>query len=332
MIFADMHCDTITKLHRERKKGSMETLKNNSLHLDLCKMKKADYLLQNFAVFINKEKSDNPYRDCLENIQFFKEEIKRNEDLILPAQSYEQIEQNKTCGKMSALLTLEEGAVLKGDVSTLHEFYDLGVRMITITWNYSNELGYPNVDLMPYLKKEIEKPNFTNPETKKGLTETGIHIIEEMGRLGIIIDVSHGSDALFYDVCRYTKKPFVASHSNARAICHHNRNLSDDMIRTLALRGGVMGMNFCADFLNPDAHGKCYIHDIIVHMQYIKNIGGVEVIGLGSDFDGIEDELEMKDASGMVLLLEEMHRSGFTMSEIDKITHENVLRVYKELL
>lgn len=332
MIFADMHCDTITKLHREIKQGSREALNTNSLHLDLCKMKKADYLLQNFAIFINQGKCDNPYQACLENIQFYKEEMHKNNDLIIPVTTYEQVIQNEKNEVMSALLTIEEGAVLEGKIERVQEFYDLGVRMITLTWNYPNELGYPNVDIRPYLKNEVDKPNFHIPDTTNGLTPIGISIIEEMGRLGIIIDVSHGSDALFYDVCRYTKKPFVASHSNARAICHHNRNLSDDMIRTLALRGGVMGMNFCADFLNPDAHGKCYIHDIIVHMQYIKNIGGVEVIGLGSDFDGIEDELEMKDASGMVLLLEEMHRSGFTMSEIDKITHENVLRVYKELL
>lgn len=332
MIFADMHCDTITKLHNEVIKGSQDTLFQNDLHLDIQKMKKSDYLLQNFAVFINKGKVDNPYMASLNHISYFKEEMEKNKAYINQVTSYNEIEQNIAHGKISALLTIEEGAVLEGKIERVKEFYDLGVRMLTLTWNYENELGFPNVDILPYINKAVDKPEFYIPNTKQGLSETGINIIEEMERLGMIIDVSHGSDALFYDVANCTKAPFVASHSNARTVCPHNRNLSDDMIRILADRGGVMGMNFCSDFLNSGEEQKCYFKDIIAHMQYIKQIGGVDVIGLGSDFDGIDNDLEMRDASGMIQLLDEMRRSGFTMSEIDKITHQNVLRVYRDIL
>lgn len=325
MVFADMHCDTVTKL-------SKQNLRSNSLHLDLEKMQKAGYLIQNFAVFINKEKTKTPYRDCLAGIEIFYKEMKANSDLISPVTTYREIENNISRNKMSALLTIEEGTVLEGKVERIKEFYDNGVRMLTLTWNYPNELGFPNVDILPYIEGKVDQPQFHIPETIQGLTQTGIYFVEEMERLGMIVDVSHGSDALFYDVANHTKKPFVASHSNARAFCPHNRNLSDDMIRVLANRGGIMGINFCADFLNSKADNICYLQDIVKHIQHIRKIGGIDIIGLGSDFDGIENELEMKDASGMLQLIDILQDNGFSMSEIDKITHENVLRIYRELL
>ena len=332
MIFADMHCDTITELFKKVQAGSNETLRKNTLHIDLNKLKKADYLLQNFAIFINKAKSNEPFTDCIKNINFYYNELSKNKDLILPAMNFAQIVKNKKAGKMSGILTVEEGAVLNGDINRLHKLHELGVKMITLTWNYKNEIGYPNFDMDAFLKSKEKSPHFKKIENEKGLTSTGIFFVEEMEKLGIIIDVSHGSDALFKDVLQYTKKPFVASHSNARSVCNHCRNLSDDMIQKLANRGGVMGINFCSDFLNETSNQMCYIEDIVMHMKHIKKVGGVEVIGLGSDFDGIENELELKDASGMMMLIDEMIRNDFTLTEIEKIFNGNVLRLYKELL
>ncbi len=332
MIFADMHCDTITELYKKVKKGSNETLRKNTLHIDLYKLKEADYLLQNFAIFINKGKSQNLFKDCLSNMEFYYKEIEKNKDIILPVTSFEQIRNNIKKGKMSALLTVEEGGVLEGSIENLHKLYQLGVRMITLTWNYENELGYPNFDNKKFTKSGCSKPDFHIVNEEQGLKKTGIYMLEEMEKLGVIVDVSHGSDKLFYDVCHYARKPFVASHSNARAMCNTCRNLSDDMIKELANLGGVMGLNFCADFLNEHSNGVCYMEDIVQHMKHIKKVGGIDVIGLGTDFDGIENELEMKDASGMMLLFDEMLRNGFNSSEIEKIFHKNVLRVYEEIL
>ena len=332
MIFADMHCDTITELYKKVKNGSNETIRKNTLHIDLYKLKEADYLLQNFAVFINKEKSKELFNDCLRNIEFYYKEMEKNKDIILPVTTFEQIKNNIKKGKMSALLTVEEGGVLEGSIENLHKLYQLGVRMITLTWNYKNELGYPNFDRQKFNESGCSKPDFHIVNKEQGLTSTGINILEEMQRLGMIVDVSHGSDKLFYDVCRYTKKPFVASHSNAREICNSCRNLSDDMIKELANHGGAMGLNFCADFLNEHSNGMCYIEDIVQHMKHIKKVGGTDVIGLGTDFDGIENGLEMKDSSGMMLLFDEMLRNDFNSSEIEKIFNKNVLRVYNEIL
>ena len=150
----------------------------------------------------------------------------------------------------------------------------------------------------------------------------------------MIPDVSHGSDALFYDVCKIAKKPFVASHSNARSIYDRSRNMTDDMIRMLADRGGVIGMNFFAGFTSSRSRedGMCYLEDILQHMKHVYNVGGIDCLALGSDFDGIDTDVEWQDASGMELFLNGLERVGFTASECDKITKNNVLRLYKECL
>lgn len=316
-IFADLHCDTITTLYDKIKAGSRETLLCNSLHLDIQKMETSHYLLQNFAVFFDKSNWDNLYQEALLRIAFFQEELKKNEDRIRQVTSYNEILQNEREGVMSALLTLEGGEILDGNVDNLCAFHKKGVRLITLTWNYHNELGHCHFDT-----------------EGKGLTKLGMESVEQMEALHMIPDVSHGSDALFYDVCKIAKKPFVASHSNARSIYNHSRNMSDDMIRALADHGGIMGMNFYAGFTSARSKedGMCYLEDLLQHMKHVRNVGGIECIALGSDFDGIDTEVEWQDASGMELLLCGMVRAGFTPSECDKITRNNVLRLYKECL
>ena len=159
-------------------------------------------------------------------------------------------------------------------------------------------------------------------------------MVKEMNRLGIIIDVSHLSDAGFYDVLKYTTGPFVASHSNARAVCNHCRNLTDDMIRELAKRGGVTGINYAADFLREVPEGEknfSYISDMVKHIKHIVEVGGIDCVGLGSDFDGIEQNLEMKDASYLPQLADALRAEGFSEEDIEKIFYKNVLRVFKEV-
>lgn len=200
--------------------------------------------------------------------------------------------------------------------------------MMTLTWNLENELAFPN-----RISLDTGK---CLPETERGLTETGIAFVEEMERMGMIVDVSHLGDAGIWDVFRHTKKPFVASHSNARALASHPRNLTDDMIRALADRGGVAGINFCAAFLQDKENGQepksSYCHQMVSHMKHMKQVGGIGCIGLGSDFDGITSTVEMGDCSGMQMLADEMNRQGFKESEIEAVFSGNVLRLYKELL
>ncbi len=330
MKAADMHCDTIAEIFYALQDGKDTGLARNNLQLDLEKMEKGDYLVQNFAMFVSINRYADPLEHCLKLIDLFYQELAKNQDKIALALNYNDILNNEKAGRMSALLTIEEGGVTKCSLSHLRNFYRLGVRMLTLTWNYENGIGYPNFKMI-----EGEKPDFHTPNTEYGLTDFGLSFIEEMERLGMIIDVSHLSDAGFYQVLQHTTKPFVASHSNARGVCNHVRNLSDDMIRKLAERGGVLGMNYCPSFLEDtereeDATGS--IADIVRHIKHITAVGGYECIGLGSDFDGIPARRDLPDASCLQLLAEALEREGFKQKEIEAIFYKNVLRIYKEVL
>lgn len=329
MRAADMHCDTIWEIYKDHKDGGHTSLRSNSLHLDLEKMRKGGYGFQNFAMFVHLGNTERPFECAMEMIDTFYQEMEANSDLIDAVKTYEDIEKNWEEGRMSAMLTLEEGGVCQGNLAYLRDFYRLGVRMMTLTWNFPNELGYPN----RIVTEGPEKGCYA--ETEHGLTERGVEFLEEMERLGIIIDISHLNDAGIRDVFAHTKKPFVASHSNARALASHPRNLTDDMIRGLGERGGVAGINYCAAFLHDWKDGeekRSRLSHMTAHMKHMKEVGGIGCVGLGSDFDGIVDELELRDASGLELLEAEMRRQGFTSSEIEAVFYGNVMRVYREIL
>lgn len=330
MKIIDMHCDTLSALLERKRKGNSCKLRNQSTQLDLERMKTSGYLLQNFAVFVNMSDTDNPLEEALHMIHLYYEEMAENSDLILPVHTYREIEENASAGKMSALLTLEEGGICKGSPEFLAILYRLGARMMTLTWNYENELGFPNINLGGNFTENQASPYMTTCE--RGLKERGIFFLEEMERLGMIIDVSHLSDAGFYDVLKHTKKPFVASHSNSRSVCGAIRNLTDDMVRSLANRGGVTGINFCKDFLGNPGAGYDYLYQAVRHMKYLVRIGGEDCVGLGSDFDGIPVYDDFKDCLAVPRLAELMKKEGFSSAQIEKIFYKNVLRVYKELL
>lgn len=330
MKVADMHCDTISEIYYAIKDGKDYTLAKNHLHMDLNKMIKGDYFLQNFALFVNVKKFENPLEHCLELIDFYYQQIAEYQDKIALAYNYDDIRKNKEAGKISGILTIEEGGTTNCSLANLRNFYRLGVRMLTLTWNYENGIGYPNFKLIPG-----QVPDFKNPELEHGLTAFGLELIDEMEQLGMIIDVSHLSDAGFYQVLHNTSKPFVASHSNARHACNHSRNLTDDMIRKLSERGGVMGINFCPAFLDDtkeESELLGTIDTIVRHIKHIQSVGGCECIGLGSDFDGIPTHAEIPDASYMPLLAEHLAKSGIKHHEIEAIFSKNVMRLYKDVL
>lgn len=330
MKVVDMHCDTIAELFENHKNGGKKSIRCNDMHLDLERMRKGDYGLQNFALFTYLESEKEPFEHAMELVDTFYQEMEAHKDLISIVRNYRDMEENWRAGKMSAMLTIEEGGVCQGNVRFLRDFYRLGVRMMTLTWNFANELGYPN-----YFIKEGPNAGCAVPDTEQGLTETGIVFVKEMERLGMIIDISHLNDAGIWDVFRHTEKPFVASHSNARSLSRHPRNLTDEMIKALGQRGGVAGINYCAAFLGGWEKGEpkvSRVGDMVSHMKHMKRVGGVGCVGLGSDFDGIGGELELKGADQLPLLETAMRKEGFSSTEIEAVFHKNVLRVYKENL
>ena len=317
----DMHCDTVSALWQSRRAGTPLSLRENELDVDLVKMRRGGYLVQNFAMFVLLGREDDPLVNVLELIDEYSRQLAANGDWIAPVYSYADIEKNARAGKLSALMTVEEGGVCKGNAQVLRCLYRLGVRMMTLTWNFENELGYPHT---------IVTREDYDPARRYGLKPAGIEFVREMDRLGMIVDVSHLSDGGFWDVASHCEGPFVASHSNARAVCAHSRNLTDEQIRALADKGGVMGLNFCDAFLSDDGPGT--VDGMLRHIRHIRNVGGIGVIGLGSDFDGIDVKPEIRNASLMPLLAQGMERGGFTAGEIEAVFSENVLRVYREVL
>ncbi|WP_281678168.1 dipeptidase [Eggerthia catenaformis] len=316
MRFIDMHCDTLYALEKHRD----YQLRSNNLHIDLLKMKESHYLLQNFAIFTDIASDKDPEFHVLRCIDIFYQEMEKNKDLIAPITSYAQIIENNLHNVMSAMLTLEEGAVINHDLALLRNYYRLGVRMIALSWNHENGITHPN------FKNKTGYHTFNN----EGLTDFGKEYIKEMDRLGIIVDVSHMSDGCFYDVANIIKGPFVASHSNARSLCDHARNLTDDMIKVIADHNGVIGINFADGFLAENA-SQSLIDDMIRHILYIRDLVGINYIGLGSDFDGISCPLEIKNASYMPLLYQRL-KEYLSYEDIQKILYKNVLRVYQEVL
>lgn len=311
MKVIDFHCDTISKIIDNINNSN---LKANKFSVDIEKLKKGDNLAQFFALFINSKLVKDPLNYCLSMLDRFYVELGKNKEIIEIAKSYDDLMNNRNNNKLSAFLTIEGGEALKGNIYNIRNFYRLGVRLITLTWNYPNEIGFPNCG------KEY---------MNKGLTSFGYEAVQELNRLHMLIDVSHLSDKGFYDVLKLSKRPFVASHSNSRFITDHPRNLTDDMIKQLSNIGGVMGINFYNKFLGKSTISK--IEDMIAHIKHIKKIGGIDVIALGSDFDGIDCQVEIRDTSEMYKLENVLRKNGFSQNDIEKIFYKNMLRIIKDI-
>ena len=314
MRIIDMHCDTLIEGWRKPERSFYDG--DTSINLKL--LKENGSLLQFFAMYLsrNEMKTMDSY-DILKGIYgYYQTQMEKYSDIIKPVYSAQDVMENEKKGLLSSLLTVEDGVFIDGKIERVQEVYDMGVRLITLMWNFENSVGFPCSD---------------EPEAHlKGLKPFGIEVVEKMNELGIIIDVSHMSEGGFYDVARYSKKPFVASHSCARALCNHRRNLTDDQLKTLGNAGGIAGVNFECSFLKEGSNCATY-DQIIEHLLYMKDKAGIDAVGFGSDFDGIEDNGELVNYSGFKTLLERME-GKFTYDEIDKICRGNALRVIKDAI
>lgn len=331
----DMHCDTISGILMAKSRGDEVALRENEMSVDLLKLKEGGYLCQNFALFTHldsvKKRGESPLSHAILLSDTMDREMAANPDLIHPVVMGTELEKNLKDGVLSGLKTIEEGAVYEGKVENLQLLYERGVRMSTLTWNYENELAFPN-------KMYVDEDGkvHAEPDTENGLKPAGFAMVEAMENLGVIIDVSHLNDAGIFDILRTVKKetPVIASHSNARAICPHPRNLTDEMLRLIAEHGGICGINFAYEFISDEESGShlTTIDGMIRHMKHIRDVAGIDTIGFGSDFDGIGNPVEVKNAAGMQQIALKMEAAGFTADEIEKVFYKNALRVYKQVL
>ncbi|MDD5015916.1 MAG: membrane dipeptidase, partial [Atribacterota bacterium] len=225
-IVFDGHCDTILEIINHKR--TLEKRLTTG-HLDIPRMKDGGIDVQVFAVFIEDVyKPDRALKRTLQLIDCFYKEIEKNQADIALVINYNQIKEANRAGKISAILSIEGGEALEGDLGVLRVLYRLGVRLLTLTWNQRNQIA----------------DGIGESRTGSGLTEFGLKVIDEMNDLGILIDISHLSEVGFWDVVKRSKTPIVASHSNCYALCSHLRNLKDKQIKALTDKDGVIGVTF----------------------------------------------------------------------------------------
>ena len=289
------------------------TIGNKKWHSDIPRIKEGGVDLIVLAVYIDEHfKPDSALRRAMEMLDAGNQLIEKSPELELVLTG-EDIQRVKDEGKIGVMLALE-GADPILNIGTLRNFYRLGIRLMTITWSYSNLLA----------AGVAEKHGW-------GLTDFGRECIEEMNRLGMIIDVSHLHPKGFWDIIELSKDPIVASHSNAKAVTDHPRNLTDKQLEAIKDSGGVVGLCYSGNHLKKG--GNASIDDIFKHLHHIKETIGIEHIGLGTDFDGIgTPPAGQEDISKNPLITKRLLEEGFGRGEIENIMGQNFVRVIKEVL
>ena len=313
-IVFDGHCDTILEIMNHKR--TLEK-KSPTGHLDIPRMKEGGVNVQFFAVFIEDiYKPDRSLKRTLQLIDCFYREMEKNQDEISLVTNYNQINEANSAGKIAAILSVEGGEALEGDLGVLRMLYKLGVRLLTLTWNQRNQIA----------------DGIGESRTGSGLTEFGLKVIEEMNDLRMFIDVSHLSETGFWDVIKRSKAPIVASHSNCYALCPHPRNLKDEQIKALADKGGVIGITFVPNFLTQEKR-KTTVKDVVTHIDYLVEKAGIDCVGLGSDFDGTGGlPLGLEGVDKITNITEELLTRGYKEREIKKILGGNFLRVFKKVI
>lgn len=330
MKLIDLHCDTLWKLMDMDKDGD---LMENHCNVSIPFMKAAGTKAQFFACFTNLKDFENAggYEGCYGRVQemiaYLNRQTKRYPEQIGLAGSFEQMQENVRSGRISAFLTVEEGGILCGEMERLEELYEKGIRLMTLLWNYENCLGHPN--------------SRDGVLMSMGLTPFGIEVVRRMDELGMIVDVSHASDGTFWDILKYSGKPVVASHSNCRVLCNHPRNLTDEMMKSLAETGGVAGVNFYGAFLGTGrakdagtAQADSRVDAMAAHLLHMIRVGGSEFPAIGTDFDGFGGDgiLEIPDVSRMERLWEALRRAKVPEGQLEKIWGGNAERMMREVL
>jgi membrane dipeptidase len=231
----------------------------------------------------------------------------------------DDIERARRQGKVAALIGVEGGHAIEDSLRVLRIFYALGARYMTLTHANTNDWADSCGDI-------------NNPQVPhhNGLTDFGRQVIAEMNRLGMMADISHVSDKTFWDVLGVSQAPILASHSSCRALCDHPRNLTDEMIRALARKGGLIQINFNPGFLTTRAAPPANLDDVVAHIDHAVKVGGLEAVGIGSDFDGIEQTpVGLEDVSKFPNLTRALVEKGYSADAIAKIYGGNLLRLMR---
>jgi membrane dipeptidase len=332
-------------------------------HTDLRRMKAGGIDAEFFAIyvgreFINKKPSEGggAARRALDMIDVVYEQVRRHPDALEMAYTCDDIRRIARKGRIAVLMGIEGGHAIEDSLHALRMFYKLGVRYMTLTHSNTNDWADSSGDI-----------NDPSVKHHNGLTDFGREVVREMNRIGMMVDISHVSDKTFYDVIEVTRAPVIASHSSARALADHPRNMTDDMLRAVAKNGGVVMVNFYDGFIDSsktdlarravarqqelqkqfpndpkrveeemqkwraaNSRGRTPLSVLIDHIDHIAKVAGIDHVGLGSDFDGVPlNGLPegMEDISKLPNITFELMKRGYSDVDIKKILGENLLRV-----
>jgi membrane dipeptidase len=337
MVIIDAHSDYALHVYREHLKGNMNVLKEQHLPF----LRKGGVNIEvltvggDFELF--PEFDAQEYSTIIKVIESIKNEISENSDLFYLIRNSKDFENLQKNNKIGYLMALEGSSSLGSDFSLLHNYYNLGVRSFALTHNKKNLLA-----------------DGCAVESAKGLTALGKRYVRELNNLSVNIDLSHISESSFWDVLDIIQQPPVATHSNAKALCNHPRNLTDDQIKAIAEKNGVIGINFFSIFIDNKGRNAT-VDRLIDHIDHIVDIVGIDHVGLGPDFLNyyIKDlktlDEQIDDPFGYTLdfgdifevigdvtefpnLIKSIQKRGYSDREIGKIQGENFLRVFKEVM
>lgn len=327
IIYADMHCDSVTCACN---KG--ENLSVFGGQVNTQKLKESGCAAQCFALFTDGITSAGDFDRFL---AFYSAQI-AIDPALCPVYSYSDLQNAVNSGKVGAVLTVENLGFIGGDIESIDNFARAGVKMASLVWNNANALAYPNLIMKDGL------PDFTARE-ERGLTDLGKAAAERLNKNRIIIDVSHLSDGGVSDLLEISTAPVVASHSNGAGVCNVSRNLTDAQLKKIADKGGVAGLNFCRAFVidgcaqdelagGNRTSGESVFDWLYRHYINMVKIGGEDLPALGSDFDGIAPYPEMADCTRVEDLLEYFSSRGVKGRALDKFAYGNFARVFKEVV
>ena len=314
-IVFDAHCDTINYVLRGERRLAERSKEG---HVDIPRLLQGGVTAQIFACGLYAEgyRTSAPTEMFLRMADAFHRELEDNSGHLLLAKCANDIIQAKQHGKVAAILGMEDGAAIAGDLRILRSYYRLGLRSVGLVWGPQNEIG---------------EGVSGRQEHGSGLTQFGKALIKEMNRIGMIIDVAHLNEKGFWDVVELSADPFITSHSNARALYDHPRNLSDEQIKAIADRGGVV----CTMFTFLEGHGNSSLSKVLDHISYIVDlVGNDDHVGIGSDFDGLSHRppLGLQDAACYPNITHGLLERGYGPDSVQKIIGKNLFRIFSEVV
>lgn len=308
----DLHCDTLTDWEYTST-GNPDTLDDPKRVLSLSNIPTDVHWAQFYAIFIPDEvRGQDAINYYNYNRNSFNRQMKQFNNRVIPCRTATDMKSAWELSKTAAFLTVENGSALAGDINRVQLLADDGVKALTLVWNGENELGSGN-------------------STDNGLSNFGKAVITQMENRGIIVDTSHLNDRGFDDLLHIAKKPFMATHSNARSICSHKRNLTDHMIREMVQRDCLIGLNYYVKFIRDDGKVES-LDDLYKHIEHFFQLGAERNLALGSDFDGAILPKDLSTPSDAAGLYQYLINRGLTAEQAQGIMYKNAQRFFEKHL